>query len=45
MVSEKYIVSRATKVDILYDPNFILKPVLILCIYIYNWQEYTTYHQ
>ena len=34
MVSEKYILSRATKVDRFYDLIFILKPVLMLCIYI-----------
>ena len=30
MVSEKYILSRATKVDRFYDLIFILKPVLML---------------
>ena len=46
MVSEKYILSRATKVDRFYDLIFILKPVLMLCIYIYiKQQESTKYYQ
>ena len=43
MVSEKYILSRATKVDRFYDLVFILKPVLMLCIYIYTY-IYTYIH-
>lgn len=35
MVNEKHILSRVIKVDIFYDANFTLKPVLTLCIYVY----------